>query len=70
MQENEKYRTTMRYIGLGTQLMAMMLAAVWLGFKIDKLTGWKVPVFLITLPLVALGVSLWQLISAFNKPKK
>lgn len=60
----------MRYIGLGTQLMALMLAAVWIGLKADKWTGWKVPVFLITLPLIALGVSLWQLISAFNKPKK
>lgn len=60
----------MRYIGLGSQLMAMLLAAVWIGWKLDKWTAWKVPVFIITLPLIALGMSLWQLIRAFNKPKK
>jgi hypothetical protein len=60
----------MRYAGLGTQWMAMLGIAAWGGWKLDQLTGWKVPVFIITLPLVALCVSLWQLIREFNKPKK
>ena len=60
----------MRYIGLGTQWMVLLLAAVWLGWKADGWIGWKFPVLLITLPLLALGVSLWQLVRAFNKPKK
>lgn len=59
----------MRYLGLGTQWMAMLLIAVWGGYKLDNLAGWKFPLFLISFPLVALGVSLWQLIREFNKPK-
>jgi F0F1-type ATP synthase assembly protein I len=70
MSDPEKNSSTMRYIGLGSQLMAMLLAAVWIGWKLDKWTGWKFPVFIITLPLAALGLSLWQLIRAFNKPNK
>lgn len=70
MSETEKYRNTMRYVGLSTQLMAMMLIAVWGGWKLDKLIGWKFPLLLLLLPLIALGFSLWQLIKEFNKPKK
>lgn len=70
MSDTEKYRNTMRYVGLGTQLMAMMLVAVWGGWKLDKLIGWRFPLLLLLLPLIALGFSLWQLIREFNKPKK
>jgi F0F1-type ATP synthase assembly protein I len=60
----------MRYAGLATQWMVMLGLAVWIGWKLDKLTGWKFPLFIVSLPLVALCVSLWQLIKEFNKPKK
>lgn len=60
----------MRYAGLGTQWMIMLLAAVWIGWKLDNITGWKFPIFIIILPLIALVISLWQLIKEFNKPKK
>jgi hypothetical protein len=60
----------MRYAGLATQWMVMLGAAVWAGLWLDKQTGWKFPVFVVTLPLVALGVSLWQLIKEVSKPKK
>lgn len=66
----KKTNDTMRYAGLGTQWAVMLGLAVWGGLKLDKLTGWKVPVFLILLPLLALGVSLWQLIRSLNQPKK
>lgn len=62
--------STMRYIGLGTQWMVLLLAAVWGGWKLDQVTGWKFPLFTVLFPLVALVVSLWQLIKEFNKPKK
>ena len=60
----------MRYAGLATQWMALLLAAFWLGWNLDfKWIGWKFPLFLILLPLLALGYSLWQIIREFNKPK-
>ena len=70
MNSPEKNRSALRYAGLGTQWMILLLLAAWAGIKLDDRTGWKVPVFIITLPLLALGISLWQLIKEVNKPKK
>jgi hypothetical protein len=71
MTELKKHNATMRYAGLATQWMVMLLTAFFLGYKLDfQWIGWKFPLFLILLPLLALGVSLWQLIREFNKPKK
>lgn len=70
MSDTRKNNNTMRYVGLGSQMMGMLLAAVFIGYKADEAIGWKFPVLLVTLPLIALVVSLWQLIREFNKPKK
>ena len=59
----------MRYAGLATQWMVMLLAGVWLGYKLDKYIGWRIPIFLILFPLLALVVSLWGIIKEFNKNK-
>lgn len=60
----------MRYAGLATQWMVMMGIGVWLGYKLDKLINWKLPLFLILFPLISLALSLWQLIKELNKPGK
>jgi len=60
----------MRYAGLATQWMFMLLIAVWAGHKIDKMMNWKIPLFLILFPLISLSLSLWQLMRELNKPKK
>lgn len=70
MTENRNNSNMMRYIGLGTQWMVMLLVAVFGGWKLDKWIGWKFPLFTVVLPLIALIVSLWQIIKEFNKPKK
>ncbi|MBS1783034.1 MAG: hypothetical protein JSS78_08195 [Bacteroidetes bacterium] len=67
----ETKSSTMRFAGLATQWMVMLLVAVWLGWQIDfKWIGWKFPLFLILLPLLALSMSLLQLIRELNKPQK
>jgi len=60
----------MRYAGLATQWMAMMLAGVWAGYKLDKKLNWRLPLFLILFPLISLALSLWQLMKELNKPKE
>ena len=60
----------MRYAGLATQWMVMLALAVVAGRWIDSKTGLKFPLFTVSLPLIALVVSLWQLIQEFNKPRK
>lgn len=67
---NDSNRNMMRYVGLGTQWMVLLLVASFGGYKLDQKIGWKFPVFVVTLPLLALGISLWQLIKELNKPKK
>lgn len=68
--EKNKQNNILRYAGLGTQWMVLLLATVWGGMKIDKKTGWRFPLFTVLLPLVALIYSLWKIIQEFSKPKK
>lgn len=62
--------TAMRYAGLATQWMAMLGIAAWGGYRLDKLTGWKLPLFIILLPLISLSVSLVKLVKELNRPGK
>lgn len=70
MASENKNRDLLRYAGLGGQWMFMLLAAVWIGYKLDGVTGWEFPLFTILLPVVTLVVSLWKLVKELNKPKK
>ncbi len=72
MSSNELKKTNnmMRFAALGTQWAVMLGIAVWGGHQLDLRTGWKFPVFVVTLPLIALIFSLWQLIKTLNPPKK
>ena len=60
----------LRYAGLSTQWMALLSLAAWTGYKADRRIQWKVPVFVILLPLIALMISLWQLIKEVNQTNK
>ncbi len=70
MSDMNKQTNMMRYAGLATQWMAMLLIAVWAGHKLDLYTKWRLPLFLILFPLISLSLSLFQLIRESNKPKK
>lgn len=60
----------MRYAGLGVQWFVLLGAGVWGGMQLDEKTGWSFPVLTICLPLLALGISLWQLVRELSKPDK
>lgn len=70
MAKQDNNKNIAKYAGLATQWLAMLLAAVWIGIKLDKWTAWKFPLFIVLLPLVALCYSLWQVVNEFNKPKQ
>lgn len=59
----------MKYAGLASQWMVMLLLAVWVGHKLDNITKLKIPLFLILFPLISLSFSLWQLIKESNNPR-
>jgi hypothetical protein len=60
----------MQYASLATQWLVMLGLAVWAGMAIDKKVSETSRLFTIALPLIALTISLWQLIKKFNKPRK
>lgn len=70
MANNNNPNSMMRYAGLATQWMVLLLVAMWGGMKLDKLLAWSIPICTILFPLVAIIYSLWKLIQDFNQPKK
>lgn len=68
--KKDSNRELMQYAGLATQWLVMLGLAVWAGIMIDKRISETSRIFTIALPLLALTVSLWQLIKKLNKPKK
>ena len=54
MSTPEQPQSMMRYAGLATQWMVMMLLGVWLGYKLDKWLHWQFPLFLILFPFIDL----------------
>ena len=57
----------MKYAGLATQWMVLMLLGVYGGMKLDAYLHLQLPVFVILFPLVALVVSLIGIIKDFTK---
>lgn len=70
MAKEGRNREWMQYVGLGTQWLVMLGLAVWAGISIDKRIGPNSRLFTIALPLLALAVSLYNLIKKLSKPKK
>ncbi len=56
----------MRYAGLATQLLALLGLAVWGGLKLDARLHFRA-LFVIIFPVIALVVSLVQLIRSLGK---
>lgn len=63
-------REWMQYVGLGTQWLVMLGLAVWAGIAIDRRIGPDSRIFTALLPLLALVVSMYNLIKKLSKPKK
>jgi chromate transport protein ChrA len=69
MAQGNNRTNVMRYAGLATSWLITLLVAVWAGYKLDEWLKWKVPVFIIVLPTIAIIYLLWKIIKDFSKPK-
>lgn len=56
-----------RYSGIAFQMIAIILVTVWGGVKLDKLTGWKTPVFTIVLSLLGVFAAIYTVVREFIK---
>jgi hypothetical protein len=56
-----------RYSGIGFQMLAIIAAGVFGGYKLDMLAGNKFPVFLILLSFFSVALSIYVAIKDFLK---
>ncbi len=56
-----------RYAGLATQFLVCIGLAVFLGLKADNWLSIKAPIFIWVLPLLVIGVMIWQIINDTSK---
>ena len=66
-QENRGFRDFGRYSGLAFQMVALILLPTLGGVKLDKLTGWKTPVFTIILSLLGVFAAIYFTVKDFIK---
>jgi F0F1-type ATP synthase assembly protein I len=56
-----------RYSGIAFQMIGIILVTTWGGIKLDKLTGFKVPVFTIILSLLGVFAAIYTAVKDFLK---
>ena len=69
MDDGKQSQGILRYAGMATEWMLVLMISVWAGHKLDGMLGWKFPVFVILLPIVALIFLLWKLVKDVSKQK-
>lgn len=66
----ESNKTLMRYLGLGTQLFAMLIIGLWIGKKLDLYFSFSFPLLVWLLPMLIIVSSLIKIIIDTNKKGK
>ena len=61
--------TWMKYAGLAFQIFATLGVAFFIGYKLDVFIGLSFPIFLLLLPLIAIGGVFYQILKDTNKKK-
>jgi hypothetical protein len=65
--QNKNLNDWARYTGLAFQMFGIIFVTVWGGSKLDKLTGWKTPVFTIILSLLGVFAAIYTAVKDFIK---
>jgi ATP synthase protein I len=65
--ENDGLKDWARYTGLGVQMVVIILICVWGGIKLDKLSGFKTPVFTVILSLLGVFAAIYAAVKDFLK---
>jgi F0F1-type ATP synthase assembly protein I len=66
--EGNRTSAIMQYAGLATQLLVLLGLAVWGGLKLDQRMHFRA-LFVIVFPVLALIISLVQIIRSLNNKK-
>lgn len=64
-----KNKQLMKYAGMAFQMLATLGVAFFIGYKLDEYFGLSFPVFLLSLPLIALIGLFYQILKDTNNKK-
>ena len=65
--QNKGLKNFARYSGMAFQMLGIILVTTWGGVKLDKLTGWKTPVFTVILSLFGVLAAMFVVIRDVTK---
>lgn len=54
-------KNLLKYAGMATQIIATLGVAFFIGYKIDRKIGWRMPWLMLLLPLLALIGLFWNI---------
>jgi F0F1-type ATP synthase assembly protein I len=66
-QENKDLNDWAKYSGIAFQMVAIIAVTTWGGIKLDKLAGFKTPVFTIILSLLGVFAAIYTAVKDFIK---
>jgi F0F1-type ATP synthase assembly protein I len=59
-------KTYVKYSGLAFQILAVIAIGIWLGYWLDGLTGWRIPIFTLLGAVLSLAAVIIYLIRQTN----
>jgi len=65
--KKKSFDNYIRYSGMGVQMLAIIAAGVFGGYKLDIIAGNKFPVFLILFSILSVGFSIYSAVKDFLK---
>ena len=66
-QIQNRYNAYARYSSFAIQMMVIIAAGTYGGFRLDKYLGWKFPLFTVVLSLLSVVAAIWYAIKDFLK---
>jgi len=66
-QNQNRFHDYARYSSLAVQMLVIIAAGTYGGFRLDKYLGWKFPLFTIVLSMLSVVLGIWLAIRDFLK---
>lgn len=68
--DDNPYKSYARYWGMAAQMMFIIAAGSFGGYKLDQVLNTSIPVFTLVLSLGSVTLAIWLFIREFNNNKK
>ena len=68
--QKQRYNSALKYSGMAVQMAVIITLGVFLGWKLDQMLHFTVPIFTLVLSLFSIAAAIYLSIKDFLKPKK